>query len=76
MGSINEIFRAYTPLLENVEKLRTLLIDNPFCIETGVYENKGIICTNLVGCFAFKIFERIAPLGFNALLETTKGGIK
>ena len=73
-GSVDELFRAYMPLMESVEKLRSILVDNPFCILTGVYENKGVICTNLVGCFAFKIFERLAPLGFSALLETAAGG--
>ena len=73
-GSIDELFRAYTPLVEYVDKFRRLLIDNPFCIVTGVYESKGILCTNLAGCFAFPIFERMAPLGFHAFLSTAKGG--
>lgn len=75
-GTVEELFRAYTPLVENVDKFRRLLIDNPFCIITGVYESKGIMCTNLMGCFAFNIFERLAPLGFSAFIDTAKGGIK
>jgi len=73
-GTVDELFRAYAPLVENVDKFRRVLIDNPFCIVTGVYESKGVMCTNLKGCFAFNIFERTAPLGFGALLETAKGG--
>lgn len=75
-GNVDELFRAYTPLVESVDKLRRNLIENPHCILTGVYENKGVICCNLVGCFAFKIFERVAPLGFNAWIESAKGGTK
>lgn len=75
-GSVNELFRAYNPLIENVDKLRRNLIENPHCILTGVYENKGVICTNLVGCFAFKIFDRMAPLGFNAWIEAANGGVR
>ena len=73
-GSVDELYRAYIPLIENVEKLRRNLIENPHCILTGVYENKGVICTNLVGCFAFKIFDRMAPLGFHAWIEAANGG--
>lgn len=73
-GTVDELFRAYTPLVESVDKLRQILIDNPFCIVTGVYENRGVMCTNLAGCFAFNIFERLAPLGFSAFIETAKGG--
>lgn len=75
-GSVNELFRAYNPLIDNVDKLRRNLIENPHCILTGVYENKGVICTNLVGCFAFKIFDRMAPLGFNAWIEAANGGVR
>lgn len=75
-GNVDELFRAYTPLVESVDKLRRNLIENPHCILTGVYENKGVICCNLVGCFAFKIFERVAPLGFNAWIESANGGTK
>lgn len=75
-GTVDELFRAYTPLIESVDKLRRILIDNPFCIITGVYENNGVMCTNLVGCFAFNIFDRLAPLGFSAFIDTAKGGTK
>lgn len=75
-GNVDELFRSYTPLVESVDKLRRNLIENPHCILTGVYENKGVICCNLIGCFAFKIFERVAPLGFNAWIESANGGTK
>lgn len=71
-GTVDELFKAYTPLVENVERLRRILIDNPFCIITGVYENKGVMCTNLIGCFAFNIFERFAPLGFSTFIDNAK----
>jgi len=73
-GNVSELFRAYSPLIDEVEKLRACLTDNPFCILTGAYDNKGVICTNLVGCFAFKIFDRMAPLGFRAFIEGAEGG--
>lgn len=75
-GNVDELFRAYTPLVDSVDKLRRNLIENPHCILTGVYENKGVICTNLIGCFAFKIFDRVAPLGFNAWIESANGGTR
>ena len=49
--------------------MRNQLIDNPHLIELGFYEEKGVRCTNLKGCFAFKIFDRVAPLAFNTLIE-------
>lgn len=76
VGNVDELFRAYTPLVDSVDKLRRNLIENPHCILTGVYENKGVICTNLIGCFAFRIFERVAPLGFNAWIESANGGTR
>lgn len=75
-GTVDKLFRAYTPLVESVDKFRRILIDNPFCVVTGVYESKGVMCTNLIGCFAFNIFERLAPLGFSAFIDTAKGGTK
>lgn len=75
-GTVDELFRAYTPLVESVDKLRRILIENPFCVVIGVYESRGVICTNLMGCFAFNIFERVAPLGFSAWIETANGGTK
>lgn len=75
-GAVDELFRAYTPLVESVDNFRKILIDNPFCVATGVYESKGVLCTNLIGCFAFNIFERLAPLGFGAFIDTAKGGTK
>ena len=72
-GTVDDLFRAYVPLVDSVDKLRRNLIENPHCILTGVYDNKGVICTNLLGCFAFKIFDRVAPLGFNAWIEANGG---
>lgn len=72
--TVNELFRGYTPLLEHVQKLQGVLINNPYCVETGVYEKEGVLCTNLKGCFAFRIFGRLAPLGFHAWIESAKGG--
>ena len=75
-GTVYELFRAYMPLMECVNKLQELLTDNPFCITTGTYEKRGVICGDLMGCFAFNIFERSAPLGFSAYIDTVKGGSK
>lgn len=76
MGAVSDMFRSYVPLLESVDKLHANLVENPHCIMTGVYDTKGVMCTNLVGCFAFKIFGRLAPLGFNAWIESADGGRK
>ena len=75
-GTVDELLRAYTPLVEYVDKFRKILNDNPFCVVTGIYENKGVMCSNLVGCFAFNIFDRPAPLGFSSFIETAKGGTR
>ncbi len=72
--SVEELFRVYTPLLELVNRFKVLLLDNPYCVSTGVYEDTGVLCTNLVGCFAFQIFGRTAPLGFHAWIERAEGG--
>ena len=71
--SVDELFRVYTPLLEMVKKLQSYLVDNPYCVSTGIYESTGVLCTNLAGCFAFQIFGRSAPLGFHAWIESAKG---
>lgn len=69
IGDVDSLYKAYEPLLDSVEKLRDVLIDNPHLILTGAYEKEGVICTNLKGCFAFSVFGRVAPLGFNAWIE-------
>lgn len=69
IGSIDELYREYIPLIESVDKLYQNLIDNPHLIFAGAYENRGVICTNLIGCFAYRIFDRMAPLGFQTWIE-------
>lgn len=73
-GTVDALSRSYVPLLELVRQLQAQLIDNPYCVCAGVYENKGVLCTNLAGCFAFQIFGRPAPLGFHGWLESAGGG--
>ena len=75
-GNVDELFRAYLPLIKSVENLRVNLMENPHCILTGVYTNKGVVCSNLMGCFAFEIFGQKAPLGFNAYIGACEGGTK
>ncbi len=75
-GTVDSLYKAYLPLIESVERLRKNIIDNPHCVLAGVYDSKGVICSNLLGCFAYKVFDRFAPLGFNALLESEQGGTK
>ena len=72
--SVSELFRAYTPLVEMAGRFQALLADNPYCVSTGIYESRGVLCTNLVGCFAFRIFGRTAPLGFHAQIDSAQGG--
>ncbi len=72
-GTIAEIYREYSPLIDYADKLSKILITNPHCILAGVYENKGIIAKNLNACFAYKIFDRRAPLCFNAWIDYTEG---
>ncbi|MBE6734052.1 MAG: protein kinase family protein [Ruminococcaceae bacterium] len=73
-GNVDELFRAYAPLIDSVDSLSKRVIDNPHCVLAGVYENKGVICKNLKGTFAFRIFDAVAPLGFNHHIESAKGG--
>ena len=73
-NTVEALYNAYTPLIDSVSALQRVLIDNPYCIITGDYDKKGVICTNLAGCFAYKIFDRPAPLGFNTVIETNNGG--
>lgn len=68
-GDVDELFRAYTPLVSMVQSLEKQLNGNPFNISSGLYENTGVLCRNLAGCFAFEIFGRLAPLGFCAKLQ-------
>ncbi len=75
-NTTEELFRAYLPLVESVEQMRRILIDNPYCIQAGDYDEQGVLCANLMGCFAFNIFDRPAPLGFSAWLEASVGGGK
>ena len=65
-GSVSELYRAFHPLLENMDSFSGMLVENPHCILSGVYENKGVIAANLMGCFAFEYLGRAAPLGFHA----------
>ena len=71
---ISDILAHYTSLNENITKFRKILQDNPYCIEGGMYAEKGAICKNLKGCFAFEIFGRLAPLGFSTWIEKTDRG--
>ena len=72
-GSIEELYKAHLPLLERVDDLQRHLMDNPHLILAGVYSQKDILCCNLMGCFAFQLFERKAPLGFKAWIESGNG---
>lgn len=68
-GTTREIFKANMPLMKMVEELKGKLIDNPYCLRSGIYESRGIICTNLVGSFSFKFLGQTAPLGFSSWIE-------
>lgn len=73
-SDIQSIFKEYVPLIENIEKLQKMLIDNPFCIVAGVYNSKGVICTNLMGTFGFDLYGKSAPLGYHAYIKSGNGG--
>ena len=68
-NDVQTIFKEYIPLIDNIAKLQKMLIDNPFCIVTGVYESNGVICTNLKGSFGFTIYDKLAPLGYHAWIN-------
>ncbi|MBR5093467.1 MAG: protein kinase, partial [Oscillospiraceae bacterium] len=67
-GPLDRQYRELIPLLEQVDKMHEKLIDDPFCISSGVFEPRGILCKDLSGCFAFQIFDRLAPLGFQSVI--------
>lgn len=72
-NDVQTIFKEYIPLVDNIAKLQKMLIDNPFCIVTGVYESKGVICTNLKGSFGFTLYDKPAPLGYHAWINCNGG---
>lgn len=72
-GTVAQLTKSYTPLMDYVDSMRRILNDNPYRIAAGDYENKGVICVNVKGCFAFDIFDRKAPFGFKSYI---KGGSK
>ena len=65
-GPVEQQYREMLPLAEKVEKLRGLLMDDPFCFACGAYEPRGVLCKDLRGCFAYRVFGRPAPLGFQS----------
>ena len=73
-GNVDKLYQDMIPLMELIEQMQKQLMDNPFCIRTGTYEKKGILCHDLEGCFGFRIFGRLAPLGFHAWLEGSAEG--
>ena len=75
-GNVDKLYQDMIPLMELIAQMQKQLVDNPFCIRTGTYEKKGILCRNLEGCFGFRIFGRMAPLGFHAWLEGNGEGVK
>lgn len=72
-NDVQAIFKDYIPLIDNIEKLQKMMVDNPFCIVTGVYESKGVICTNLRGSFGFALYDKPAPLGYHAWINYNGG---
>lgn len=72
-NDVQTIFKEYIPLIDNIAKLQKMLVDNPFCIVTGVYESKGVICTNLKGSFGFTLYDKSAPLGYHAWINYNGG---
>ena len=70
-GGTKEIFEAYQPLLSNIDAFAESLFDNPLCISAGIYNDKAIVCTNLVGCFAYDFFGKTVPIGFNSFIKNS-----
>ena len=69
--NIEELFKSYQTLLQNIDLLKENLFDNPISISAGIYGNKSIVCTNLAGCFAYDFFGKKAPVGFNAFISNS-----
>jgi len=68
-----ELYKVMNPLMDLVKRLQTMVEDNPFAITAGVYADSSVLCTNLAGCFAVRIYERSAPLGFHGWIEASEG---
>ena len=67
-GDMSDISKSFSGLITLVDRMRGMLTDNPQLISSGIYESHGVICLNLVGCFAFSMLGKPAPLGFSAQL--------
>ncbi len=67
-GTVKDISAKAETMISLTKDLISHLEDNPHVINAGVYENRGIICTNLKGCFAYTVFGITAPIGFSSLL--------
>lgn len=65
----SQIFRDAQDLVQDVRMMRSMLTDNPFLLSAGTYEESGIICTNLKGCFGYRFLGSEAPLGLKQYIE-------
>ncbi|MCR5212884.1 MAG: protein kinase [Eubacterium sp.] len=63
-NSIDRLYKSYSPLIEKIHMLKGLVI-NPLVAEMGLYNNEGIICNNMKGLFAFKVYGKDAAIGFS-----------
>lgn len=73
---IATMIEAYKPLAEKVNRMQTIVVDNPFCIAAGIYDKQSgvVLCKNLKGIFGFYIHGQLMPLGFEALIRDSKKG--
>lgn len=70
-GNVNELFNSYLSLIKDIDVLKENLFDNPLCISAGIYENKGLVCTNVIGCFVYDFFGKTVPIGFNSFIKNS-----
>ena len=70
VDSVEKYYEQCMKLMDHVNYMRSMLQDNPYLLEHGVFEEKGVICKNRMGGFYLNIFERQAPLYFMSLIES------
>ena len=72
--SVKDMLEEYSDLANIIDRFRKKLVGNPYNIGAGAYLNRGILCNDLRGVFAFKFYDEVFPIGFSDVLEHPERG--